>query len=161
MSDEKVTKQKFVESPFEKVLNIEPGNTLAEYEERLPAELVDHQEYDEKDKEIEEQFQDVYEKAMDAFDAQSDIVDTVEGKYAARNAEVASQFLNTALNAAKEKSTLKQHKDKVEIAKQRAGAAKTVNNNLIVDRNDLLKMLQQNEEMDTEIKDITPTDETD
>ena len=79
---------------------------------------------------------------MEAFDSQSDITAMVEGKYAARNAEVAAVYLNTALNAAKEKSGQKEHKDKLSVAKQNAGKPGTVNNNLIMDRNDLIKMLE-------------------
>jgi len=140
MSDEKVTKEKTIEHPMETVLDIPQGTTIVEYKESLPAELVKHQEYDEKDVEIEEQFQEVYSKAMDAFDDQQEVTETVEGKYVARNAEVAVQFLNAALNAAKEKSNLKMHKDKLGTATGENGKGPhTVNNNLIVDRNDLLK----------------------
>ena len=74
--------------------------------------------------------------------ATDDITAMVEGKYAARNAEVAAVYLNTALNAAKEKSGQKEHKDKLSVAKQNAGKPGTVNNNLIMDRNDLIKMLE-------------------
>ena len=150
MSEEKEIKTKTVEHPLEEVMGIERGTTLVEYEETLPTELVEHQEYDDKDAEIEEQFQEVYDKAMDAFDAQSDITDQVEGKYAARNAEVAAQFLNTALNAAKEKSGQKQHKDKLEVSKQNAGKPGTVQNNLIMDHNEMMRLLNG------EAKDITP-----
>jgi len=148
---EKITKEKTISHPMEEVFGIEANSTIVEYTESLPTELSDHQEYDEKDDEIEGQYQTVYDKAMDAFDAQSDIVDTVEGKYAARNAEVAVQFLNAALNAAKEKGGLKQHKDKLEATKQNGGGPKTVNNNIIIDRNELLKNILNGSEM----KDIT------
>ncbi len=146
MSNEKIQKTKTIEHPMEQILDIEPGTTLVHYEESLPVPLIEHEEYDEKDNEIEQQFQEVYEKAMDAFDAQSDITDTVEGKYAARNAEVSVQFLNTALAAAKEKSGLKQHKDKLEVSKAEAGKPKAVNNNLILDRNELLRLIQSTKE---------------
>jgi hypothetical protein len=148
---EKITKTKQTSHPCESLFNIEEGTTIVEYKESLPTELVDHQQYDGKDDEIEGQFQEVYDKAMDAFDTQSDIVDTVEGKYAARNAEVAVQFLNAALNAAKEKGGLKQHKDKLETAKKSGDGPKTVNNNIIIDRNELLRNIIN----DSEMKDIT------
>jgi len=148
MSDEKITKTKEVEHPLEGVLDITPGTTVVEYQESAPTDLVVHTDYDNKDAEIEDQFQEVYDKAMDAFDVQSDITDQVEGKFAARNAEVAVQFLNAALNAAKEKSGMKAHKDKLDVAKTRAGTPGTVNQNLIIDRNDLLRTLldQKDEE---------------
>ena len=151
MSDEKVIKERTIEHPMEEVLGIETGSTIVEYQESLPTELTDHEEYDEKDAEIEGQFQEVYDKAMDAFDAQSDIVDTVEGKYAARNAEVAVQFLNAALNAAKEKGGLKQHKDKLDVAKQNAGKPNHLHQNVIMDRNEMIRLING----ETEVKDIT------
>jgi hypothetical protein len=147
-----MTETKEIIHPLEAAFNIEEGTTIIEYEEPTSTALVKHEEYDEKDVEIEDQFQEVYDKAMDAFEAQSDITEQVEGKFAARNAEVASVFLNTALNAAKEKSGQKEHKDKLAIAKKNVGKPDTVNNNLIMDRNDLLRMLNGEEEP---IKDIT------
>ena len=144
----KTTVQTAVEHPMEGVLDIESGTTLVEMEQRS-TELVEHSEYDEKDKELEDQFQEVYDAAFDAFEAQSNEAELVEGKYKARNAEVAANFLNTALNAAKEKATLKQHKDKLNKGSPNdvPGGARTVNNNIIVDRNELLKqILMQHEE---------------
>ena len=150
-----MTETKEVTHPLEAAFNIEEGTTLVEYEEPEKTELVKHEEYDEKDIEIEDQFQEVYDRAMDAFEAQSDITEQVEGKYAARNAEVAAVFLNTALHAAKEKGGQKTGKDKLVIAK--TNAAKTsgdvTNNNLIMDRNDILRMLEGESNSIKEISD--------
>ncbi len=146
--------EKEIEHPLEEVFDIEPGTTLVEYEEHVPTVLVEDQKYDDKDSEIEEQIQEVYDKAMDAFDAQQEITEQVEGKYAARNAEVAAVFLNTALNAAKEKLTQKAHKDKLDVSKQNAGTPGTVNNNLIMDRNEAMKLLRESQQRN-EPKDIT------
>ena len=150
MSDEreKETKTKEIIHPMEDVFDIEPGTTLVEYEESLPTVLVVHEEYDNKDVEIEDQFQEVYQKAMDAFEEQSTEAELVDGKYKARNAEVAAQYLNTALHAVKEKSNVKQHKDKQVVAKEKAKTPGTVNQNLFVDRNDLLKALQAKDDKD-------------
>lgn len=137
-----MSETKEVSHPLEAAFNIEEGTTIVEFEEVEKTELVKHEEYDEKDVEIEDQFQEVYDKAMDAFEAQSDITEQVEGKYAARNAEVAAVFLNTALHAAKEKGGQKTGKDKLAIAKTTAKTPGDVtNNNIIMDRNDLLRML--------------------
>lgn len=161
MSDEIEIKEKTIEHPMEDVLDIESGSTIVEYKERN-TELVEIADYDEKDNEIENQFQEVYDVAMDAFDAQSEAAEVVDPKYSARNAEVAAQYLNAALNAVKEKSSMKQHKDKIKKAEAGAtganGNGSTINtqNNIIVDRNDLLKQILATE---TEPKDITP-DET-
>lgn len=135
---DKIVKTKEIEHPMENELDIAPGTTLIEYQETPPGELTVVPEYDNKDSEIENQLEEIRSKAIDAFDAQQDITETVEGKYAARSGEVAVQFLNTALDAIRDKSNLKQHKDKVAIK----ATPKTVNNNLIVaDRNEILKII--------------------
>lgn len=139
-------KDTFIEHPMEEVLNIEPGTTLLSQVERS-TDLVIAEEYDEKDQEIENQFQEVYDAAMSAFESQSMGVELADPKYRARNHEVAVQYLNTALSAVKEKSTMKQHKDKVNVDRAKAGP-KTLNQNVIIaDRNDLLKRIvsQENE----------------
>lgn len=138
----KVEKEKNIEHPMEDMLDIEEGTTVKQYEETQPPELVEHSQYDEKDNEVEEKFDTVYYKAMDAFEAQSELSETVEGKYSARNAEVAAQFLNTALNAVKEQSTMKQHKDKITQKPASGDSPSTVNNNVIVDdRNSVLSAI--------------------
>jgi len=131
-----------IEHPMEDVLGIEPGTTLVDTQ-KSTTELVVVEEYDEKDDEIEGQFQEVYDAAMDAYEGSTDgDIQDIEPKYRARNMEVAVQYLNTALNAAKMKSDVKMHKDKLGAStKNKPGGAKTVNNNLIVDRNDLLRAM--------------------
>ena len=75
--------------------------------------------------------QTVYVAALDTFKKQAELADMVDPKYAARNAEVAAQFLKIALDAA-------QAEDK---ASKEAGP-KTVNQTMIIaDRNDLLKQM--------------------
>lgn len=129
-----------IEHPLEEIFDIESGTTLMSRTEKT-TELVSSEEYDEKDIEIENQFQEVYDHAIAAFEDCASEVEIVEGKYKARMMEVANQSLNTALSAVKEKAGVKEHKDKHAIAKGKLGG-KTVNNNLIVaDRNDLLKTL--------------------
>lgn len=139
-----VTREKIdvpIEHPLEKVFDIEPGTTMVPTVQRTTDLTVVHT-YDEKDKEVEGQFQEIYDAAMGAFEQQSLEIDSLEGKYKARGGEVAVQYLNTALEAARSKATQKQHKDKMAVDQGKAGP-KTVNNNLIVaDRNDLLRNLR-------------------
>lgn len=147
MSEEK---EITIEHPMEEILDIEPGTTIATVVERN-TELVVADEFDAKDQEIEGQMQEVYEAAMEAFEDQCNDNQVIEPKYRARNQEVAVQFLNAALNAAKEKSTLKQHKDKLAVAQARAVGPKTLNQNLIVaDRNDILKHIMNGDQKDEE-----------
>jgi len=142
----KKTVEVATDHPMEGILNIEQGTTMIE-QTQSSTQLVQHEDYDNKDVELEDQFQEVYDAAFDAFEAQNGEAELVEGKYKARNAEVAANFLTTALNAAKEKADMKKHKDKLSAS---SGGAQTVNNNIIIDRNELLKALLGEE------KDVTP-----
>lgn len=135
------TVENSIEHPLEKVFGIEAGTTMLPTIVRTTELAVVHT-YDEKDVEVEGQFQEVYDAAMGAFESQMQEAELVEGKYKARAGEVSVQFLNTALEAARSKSTMKQHKDKI-MATTVSRPPGTVNNNLIVaDRNDLLRNLK-------------------
>jgi|AntRauTorcE11897_2_1112592.scaffolds.fasta_scaffold00046_35 hypothetical protein len=147
MSDEnKVVKT--IEHPLEEVFDIETGTTEVEVYER-EGELVNAREYDDKDKEIDSQYQEIYDSAMDGFDLLSDELHTVEGKFKARVGEVSVQHLNAALNAASHKARLKEHKDKLE-AKKTSGPSHVTNNNTLIvdDRTALLTQLRRNMEGD-------------
>jgi len=127
--------------PLEDVFDIE-SNTTKGIQVHRETQMVTSENYDAKDTEIETQFQEVFDAAMDAYDSHTEITEQVEGKFKARNAEVAVQFLNTALSAAKEKANLKTTNDKLNIERNKASGPKTLNQNLIVaDRNDILKAL--------------------
>lgn len=128
-----------VNHPLEAVFDIEPNTTVITKEHR-ETELVVSAEYDAKDTEIEDTFQEVYDKAMDGFEILQDEMDKGDARFKARLGEVSVQHLNVALNAAKEKAGLKMHKDKLQV-KTRAAGPKTVNNTLIVDRNELLRTI--------------------
>jgi len=147
--------------PMEDILDIEPGTTIATKIERT-TELVVSEEYDDKDSEIEEQMQEVYDSAMGAFEGQMDEAELVEGKYKARNGEVAVQFLNTALNAAKEKSSLKQHKDKISIDKGKMSAGNASTGKIVADFNDILRSVIKGTDSDAKVIDdpkvINPDD---
>lgn len=131
------------EHPMEEVLDITPGTTMVEHVQRS-TDLVEHQPYDGKDTEIEGQYQEIFDAAMDQFDTQSGEAELVEGKYKARNAEVAAQYLNTALAAVSGKADVKKHKDKISVATVKAGTPGTLNQNVIVaDRNDILKAFME------------------
>lgn len=138
MDIDRTKKEIQFEHPMEEILDIEPGTTITTRTERT-TDMVEAEQYDNKDSEIEEQFQEVYDAAMSAFESQCDEAEVVEGKYKARNAEVAVQFLNAALSAAKEKGSLKQHKDKLSTAVAKSTGDTTNNNILVADRNELLK----------------------
>jgi hypothetical protein len=124
--------------PLEETFEVEPyvKSDIMEYEEK---DNVIAKSYDEKDKSLDDEFNDVYVKALDAYDSLSEELELVEGKYKARVGEVSNQFLTTALNAAKEKANLKGHKDNLSMKETN----KTTNNNLFVgNHEELLKLLK-------------------
>ena len=147
------------ESPLEAEFDIPAGTTiLPKYignemvdqttGEILPVETTDQNDNDivEMEAGIVQNIDEVYTSAMDVFTTQSDLIETVDPKFAARNAEVANAYLNTALAAMKLKNEILGDKRK---GRSSSGGqtANTINNNVIVaDRNDILRMIQQNKE---------------
>lgn len=95
---------------------------------------------DADDVETEKKIDEVYTLAIDTFNNQIAYTEIIEPRYAARNAEVAANYLTIALNAAGMKA-------KVKVDRKKTNAAfipfnKTTNNNIVVaDRNQLLQML--------------------
>lgn len=138
MSTKIVDTEKTISHPLEEVFNIEENTTVVPYKQ-VTTDLVVHEPYDDKDNEIESQLQNIYDLALEAFEAQQEEADTIDPKFKGRNAEAAVNYLRTALEAVREKSLLKQHKDKLSV-EQSSGVT---NNNLIVDRNEILRMLQE------------------
>lgn len=143
-----ITKEKPAEHPLEEIFDIEPNTTMMEYTEVVPSETVQAPSYDDKDLEIEAQYDEIYNLALGGVTAISDEMQLVEGKYKARIGEVMANNLNVALSAAKEKASLKAHKDKLAIAQGKlagpTGAQNITNNNLVVtSQAELLKMLRQ------------------
>ena len=148
MSTKTTQTEKEISHPLEEIFDIEDSKTIVTYTE-VKTELVPHEPFDNKDKELEEQLQDLYDKALEAFENQQDAGDSMEAKYRARNAEVAVQYLKTALEAVHEKRVLKEHKDKITI-KEKGG---TTNNNLIIgDHNALMDMIEDLKKNGTSIE---------
>jgi hypothetical protein len=142
-----IKKEKIIEHPLESEFDIEPGTTIAEVSEVVPAEVVQIVGYDAKDDEIEEKLEEIYAVAMSNVELVADEMDRVEGKYKARVGEVTATMLNVALGAVREKSLLKQHKDKLGVTAKAAGTPQTLNQNLIVaDRNEILRSLMGNKD---------------
>ena len=131
--------------PMEEMFNIEPNTTEIVRIEQT-SELVESELYDDKDNEIEENFQEVYDKAMLGFDTLQEEAEDIDSKYLARINEVAIQYLNAGLNAASKKADLKQNKDKLSVAKiaaSKGGSSITNNTTLLVDTNTLIEQLKQ------------------
>jgi hypothetical protein len=127
--------EKIVSLPMEEFLNIETESTVLTRMER-ETELSKAPEYDEKDVELEEGYQEIADKALSGYERLVDEIDSVEGKYVGRLSEVAVTHLNTALSAINAKAKLKEHKDK--LVKKTSNSAKTINNTVIINREELL-----------------------
>jgi hypothetical protein len=97
---------------------------------------------DEDDKLIEQRLDDVYEVAIQTFHNQTAYLEVIEPRYAARNAEVAANYLNIALAAANSRAKVKSDRKRANQAfVPYANGGKTTNNLVIADRNDILKMI--------------------
>lgn len=130
-----------IEHPLEDFFGIEPNTTeVVRYEQKT--ELVKAEEYDDKDSEIEQDFQEIYDKAISGFENLQETVEDIDPKYIARTLEVSNQLLNTALAAAAHKANLKKHKDNVAVNKSKIGP-KTVNQTLIMDTNALIAQIKK------------------
>lgn len=167
-------------NPLESVFNIEPGSTpvfddihprheglLSERSgaiidptsgELIPRSIepdasdLDREERIE-DLHIDGQLEEIHNSAITAFEKSSRMADEVDPKFAARNAEVAAQYLNIALNAVNSRVDAKFKRQKVRLARSGGGSApSTVNNNVIVaDRNSMLEQI-----LGAKLVDITP-----
>jgi hypothetical protein len=98
---------------------------------------------DEEDKEITKKIDDIYDSAMEAYQNQTAYVEILEPRYAARNAEVAANYLNTALNAVSLKAKVKGDKRKTAGGFIPFANNNTTNNVVVADRNQLLRMIME------------------
>jgi hypothetical protein len=106
---------------------------------------------DEDDILVEKRIDEVYDAAIGAFNNQTAYLEVIEPRYAARNAEVAANYLNIALAAANSRAKVKTDRKR---ANQQfvpyANTGKTTNNLVIANREDVLKMIS----MDTGTKEL-------
>ena len=144
-----------LQNPLEQVFGIEAGSTddveyeMIESNQMLPVASteapVDHK--DEDDIAIERRIDDVYEAAMTTFQQQQAYTEIVEPRYAARNAEVAANYLNIALAAANSRAKVKTDRKRANQAfVPYAQSNKTTNNLIVADRNQILKMMNMDGE---------------
>lgn len=102
-------------------------------------------EKDEEDIEIDTKIDTVYTAAIDAFNNQTAYMEVIEPRYAARNAEVAANYLNIALNAASVRAKVKGDRRKnaqfVPFTNNKSNGA------VVASREDIMKMLSVDAEM--------------
>jgi hypothetical protein len=140
-------------NPLDELFNTEPTppSQVVQYEqitEGALAELAPAPEKDAEDVEIDGKIDTVYTAALDAYNNQTAYCDIIEPRYAARNAEVAAQYLNIALNAAATRARVKGDRKRSEQFVPYTG--KTQNNVIVASREDVMKFLT----IDAEVKEI-------
>jgi len=112
-----------------------PQNAVA-----LTEPPVDHK--DEDDVLVEKRLDDVYDIALQTFQQQTAYTEIIEPRYAARNAEVAANYLNIALAAANSRAKVKSDRKRANQAFiPYAQGGKTTNNLVVANREDILKMI--------------------
>ena len=145
--------QKFT-NPLDDLFNIADDemadqNEMAAYEEAAAADIAAQQanapavvEKDEEDVENDKRFDEIYTAAKDAFDNQMAYTEIIEPRYAARNAEVAANFLNLALQAAATKARVKTDRKRATAFIPGMGAgSKVTNNTIVATREEILRMI--------------------
>lgn len=134
---------------LEGFFGVEPNTTMVERAKHVSRKLIEHEEYDDKDNEIEADLEVIYQKAMEGFGDSINVRFSDDPKSEMMAKSQANEFLKTALQATKERANIKQNKDKGVIAKNKI----TNNNNsekstIVMDRNELLKMLRNTSDED-------------
>ena len=142
-------------------------NPLDELFNTLPTKLEDDDEYvpmtegalasiepttevvavekDEEDIEIDRKVDEVYTAAIDAFNNQTAYMEVIEPRYAARNAEVAANYLNIALNAASVRAKVKG--DRKKNAAFVPFSNNKTNGSVVASREDIMRMISVDAEM--------------
>lgn len=134
-------------NPLDELFQTEqPVGEIAEYEQVTEGELAEMQsadgappEKDAEDHEIDAKIDAVYDAAIETFQNQTAMVEIMEPRYAARNAEVAATYLNIALNAASVRARVKGDRKRTQTFVPYAG--KNSNGAVVASREDILRMI--------------------
>lgn len=145
---------KVTDHPLEDFFNMESNSTEIVKKEQK-TELVKTESYDDKDDEIEEAAQTIYDEAMSGYDMLQEQLEDMDPRYAARGHEVANQKLQTALDAVKIRADLKKHKDKINKTPK-----SNTTNTIIMDTNSLIEELRKAKAIDVKAVDVTPIENT-
>ncbi len=141
-----------------------PLDVLFDIDTTEPQELIEYEqttqevvnqanpvEKDDEDKEIDSKIDTVYDAALGAFRDQMSYTEIIEPRYAARNAEVASTYLNIALNAVATRAKVKGDRKRNSTFIPYQNGGKTTNNVIVASREDVLRMINVDGE-DTKLK---------
>jgi len=142
-------------NPLDELFQTEqPISDIVEYQQVTEGELTELQadksgpEKDEEDVVIDGKIDAVYDAALETFQNQMAYTEIVEPRYAARNAEVAANYLNIALNAASTRARVKGDRKRNNAFVPYAG--KTQNNVVVASREDIMRMIS----VDAETKEL-------
>lgn len=141
-------------NPLDELFNTPPTPTheLQEYDQITEGELAEMQsekagpEVDEEDTAIDRKIDDVYDAAIGAFRQQTEYTEIIEPRYAARNAEVAANYLNIALNAAATRARVKGDRKRNAAFVPYANGQKQ-NNVVVASREEIMKMISVDAEL--------------
>jgi hypothetical protein len=145
-------KQQIFKNPLDELFDIqeETGDFMEEYRQIPASAVVPVAPVEEKDADdiaTDARIDEVYDLALDAYKQQTAMVEIIDPKFAARNAEVAANFLNIALNAATSKAKIKTDRKRATAFNPAAvKQGNTTNNVIVASQEDVLRML------DNEIK---------
>ena len=106
-------------------------------------EEVDPTAKDEEDVEIDNKLDNIHTAAMDAFNTQTAYMELIEPRYAARNAEVAANYLNIALSAVNSRAKVKTErvKTKAFIPYNNGSGSKLAGQTVTATREEIMRML--------------------
>lgn len=144
-------------NPLDELFNTPPipSTELQEYDQITEGELAELKsdasgpEVDPEDAVIDKKIDDVYDAALAAFNTQTAYTEIIEPRYAARNAEVAANYLNIALNAAATRARVKGDRKRNAAFVPYSNGQKQ-NNVVVASREEIMKMIA----VDAEVKEF-------
>lgn len=128
-------------NPLEELFNIPSGST----EMTLTKPVTESEStplYDDKDEELEKEFDTVKDMAHFTFETIQDHIRDVDPKYSARLYEVAATYLNMMHDTVKSKAKMKMEKDKTKTKKGGPNVSHTTNNTIISNTTDLIESIR-------------------
>jgi len=150
-----LSNDKKLTNPLDELFNTAQSEEVVEYEQVTEGELAEMAEpekptKDEEDVEIDAKIDTVYTAAIDAFNQQTAYTEIIEPRYAARNAEVAANYLNIALNAAATRARVKGDRARTANFVPYANGSRNTNNVVVASREEIMKMIS----VDADVKEI-------
>lgn len=131
-------------NPLNDLFDIEPDNEVlpVEYGQiqntQIPTKAEDVRDEDDiaNDRKIDQ----IYDVALETFHNQTAMIEIIEPRYAARNAEVAATYLNIALQAATARARVKADRKRATQFIPGMGG-KVTNNTIVATREEIMKMI--------------------